>query len=273
MSKPAPRRPSRTTTPRPRKIAGRDVSPADAVEPAEAPPAEAPEATQTPRPAGTSERPRPRPQTKQARDEVDAPAGDGSDALASTRLFRALLVLVGVLVVVLVLQGLWFYLLGRTDDDRAPAADSSTSEDGEYVPISVTSGRPVVLTQLAVQEGVEAAAAAAQIMFSRDYQTYDEGVDNAVTLMTESFAEQYRGTAADVRRESIQAKTVVQIRVVAQGVVRTTDTELEALVFLNQYTTNGGEGPGATTTYTPYRALLKMVHTDKGWLVDGVDTK
>ena len=67
-------------------------------------------------------------------------------------------------------------------------------------------------------------------------------------------------------------KTQVQVRVVAQSVRRANDTELEALLFLNQYTIKG-QGEDARTTYTPYRALLTMVHTDKGWLVDGVATK
>jgi Mce-associated membrane protein len=62
------------------------------------------------------------------------------------------------------------------------------------------------------------------------------------------------------------------VRVVAQSVVRANLTELEALVFLNQYVFRG-EGDDAESTYTPYRALVTMVHTDKGWLVDGVDTK
>ena len=62
------------------------------------------------------------------------------------------------------------------------------------------------------------------------------------------------------------------MRVVAQSVVRANDAELEALLFLNQYVFRG-EGENAKSTYTPYRALVTMVHTDEGWLVDGVDTK
>ena len=56
---------------------------------------------------------------------------------------------------------------------------------------------------------------------------------------------------------------------VAQGVVHATRTEVQALVFLNEYVSKDG----GDTTYTPYRALVTVVHTDRGWLVSGIDTK
>jgi Mce-associated membrane protein len=44
---------------------------------------------------------------------------------------------------------------------------------------------------------------------------------------------------------------------------------VQALVFLNYYVSkNGGD-----TTYTAYRALVTVVHTDRGWLVSGIETK
>lgn len=267
MSRPAPRRQSRTNTPRPRKIAGRDagsLEPDAAAESAPVGPAA---------PAGPPKPPKPPvARTPEPQD------GDGPSLLDSETASRVLLVLVGVFVVLLVLQGVWFYVHQQENDDRAATAaaasrsDDDKNDDDSYVPLTVPSGRPVVLNEVAVQEGVEAAAGAAQIMFARDFKSYDDGVDNAVTLMTDDFAQQYRATTDDVRREFINNKTQVQIRVVAQSVVRATDTELEALVFLNMFTIKG-VGDDASTTYTPYRAVLKMVHTDTGWLVDGVDTK
>ena len=59
------------------------------------------------------------------------------------------------------------------------------------------------------------------------------------------------------------------MRVVAQGVVHATRTEVQALLFLNQYVSKDG----GDTTYTPYRALVTVVHTDRGWLVSDLDTK
>jgi Mce-associated membrane protein len=250
----APRRPSRTTTPRPRRIAGRDEGgaeptlPAGAIEPTVG------------RPATVAEPPAEPPTPDEGPTRGAGPTS-------------TLLALLGLLVVVLSVQCAWF--VWNSVRDEVVAADSSagTSNDAdEYVPISVPEGRPVQLNQLAVQEGVDAAASAAQVMFARDWKSYDKGVDSAAELMTEAFADEYRVTTGDVRREFVAKKTEVQVRVVAQSVVRANLTELEALVFLNQYVFRG-EGDDAESTYTPYRALVTMVHTDKGWLVDGVDTK
>ncbi len=201
------------------------------------------------------------------------PEDDPSSAAGGAGLTSTLLAVLGVLVVVLVAQAAWFVWNSARDELVAPgsAAQASNEPDGN-VPISVPSGRPVVLNQLAVQEGVDAAASAAQVMFARNWKSYDEGVDSAVALMTATFGEEFRATTDDVRQEFVRKETEVQVRVVAQSVVRANDAELEALIFLNQYVFRG-EGDDAKSTYTPYRALVTMVHTDKGWLVDGVDTK
>jgi Mce-associated membrane protein len=283
MTRPAPRRPSRTTTPKPRKIAGRD--PGSAADPATPPPESAPAARPSlsldkPPSGGAAKPPRPPRPTK-----PDAPEDGGSShtpsALSSPVVTSMLLVLVGFFVLLLVLQGVWFAVHGNRNDDRADAADRAAAdasadesdEEGKgSTPIAVPSGRPVVLNENAVLGGVDAAASAAQVMFARNWKTYDDGVDDAVSLMTDDFAKEYQATSDDVRAEFIRKKTDVQVRVVAQSVVRANDTELQALIFLNQYTIRG-EGQDAKTTYTPYRALMTMVHTDTGWLVDGVDTK
>ncbi len=263
MSKPTPRRPSRTTTPRPRKIAGRDDAPAETSPPARTP------AT----PAAAEEEPAAAPPAppKPPRRPVAKPPDDDNDP-SGTGTTSTLLAVVGVLVLVLTLQCGWFVWNAFRDVEVAATSASADGEDEGDAPIAVPSGRPVVLSQLAVQEGVEAAAAAAQVMFARNWENYDEGVDNAVALMTDRFAEEFRETTQDVKQEFVRKKTEVEVRVVAQSVVRANETELEALVFLNQYVFRG-EGEDAKSTYTPYRALVTMVHTDAGWLVEDVDTK
>ena len=87
--------------------------------------------------------------------------------------------------------------------------------------------------------------------------------------MTAAFAKEYRQTAEDIKADFVAAKTDIQVRVVAQGVVHATRTEVQALLFLNQYVSKDG----GDTTYTPYRALVTVVHTDRGWLVSDLDTK
>ena len=56
---------------------------------------------------------------------------------------------------------------------------------------------------------------------------------------------------------------------IGQGVVHATRTEVQALLFLNYYVSKDG----GDTTYTAYRALVTVVHTNRGWLVSGIDTK
>jgi Mce-associated membrane protein len=263
MVKNAPRRPSRTTTPRPRKIAGRDDAAAEPTPPVslskQAPPKPAPPAPPTP------------PRRPVAKDPAPA---DGKDGPASTGagVTSTLLALLGLLVLMLVVQCAWFVWDNVRDVKVVTSSASTGSGSDDNDPITVPSGRPVVLNERAVQEGVDAAAADAQVLFARNWKSYDKGVDDAVELMTEDFAKQYRSTTDDVRDEFIAKKTEVEVRVVAQSVVRANDAELEALIFLNQYVFRG-EGKDAKSTYTPYRALLTMVHTDEGWLVDGIDTK
>jgi Mce-associated membrane protein len=269
MSRPTPRRPSRTTTPKPRRIAGRDdaapepTTPAAAAEQAPAAPA-APSAPASPA--------APPPKVPPKRPVAKDPDPDDAKASAASGTGRTstLLALLGILVLVLVLQCGWF--VWNSVRDVKVAADTPSEKSSDDAEIAVPSDTPVVLNQLATQEGVQAAADAAELMFARNWESYDEGVDNAVSLMTEEFADEYRATTDDVKQEFVEKKTQVEVRVVAQSVVRANDSELEALLFLNQYVFRG-KGDHGDSTYTPYRALVTMVHTDEGWLVDGVDTK
>ncbi|UMG92313.1 hypothetical protein [Nocardioides sp. TF02-7] len=169
-------------------------------------------------------------------------------------------------------QVVWFVADTVRDDETVAVDTASADGRGSGDSITVPDGSPVVLDQLAVQDGVEAAAKAATTMFARDWETYDHGVGEATDLMTAAFAEEYRATTDDVKQEFVAKKTRVEVQVVAQGVVRANDSELEALIFLNQYIFRGN-GKDAKTVITPYRAMLTMVHTDQGWFVDDVQTK
>ena len=51
--------------------------------------------------------------------------------------------------------------------------------------------------------------------------------------------------------------------------IRASSTQVEALLFLNQYVTKAGKD----TSYTPYRALVTVVDTEQGWLVSDFETK
>jgi len=272
MSRPTPRRPSssRAATPRPRRLAGGPPS-AEPTAPADEPSADEPDGHDGSEPPAEHPGPprEPDPDVGEPDPEpwpVEEPDG-GSPLLNSPRVTRMLLVMAVVVAALLLVEGIWGVVNLVTDEDE-PRPSATTAEGG----IAVPEDRPVQPTELVVQEGVEAAAKAAQKIVSRTYQDYDAEVDAAAALLTETFAEEYRQTTDDVRQEFIAQKTTVQARVIGQGVVRANDTELQALLFIDQYVVKG-TGEEARTSRTPYRALVTMVNTQDGWLVDEMQTE
>jgi Mce-associated membrane protein len=133
----------------------------------------------------------------------------------------------------------------------------------------VSADRPVVTSEVAHRSAVEAASQAADEIVSTSYKNYDEQVDQAVGKMTDGFAAKYRQTAEDVRDQFVDARKEVQVEVAAASVVRADESQVQALLFLNQYVTTNGKH----TAYTPYRALVTVVNTDQGWLVSDIETK
>jgi Mce-associated membrane protein len=170
----------------------------------------------------------------------------------SVRTTVALVVLVVVLIAVAAFQV--FYLLD--DDEPAPSAQ-----------------RPVVTGELTHRAAVEAAARSTEQILSTSYQNYDEQVDQATTKMTDAFAKEYRQTAEGIKDQFVAAHTQLQVKAVAQGVVRASSDEAEALLFLNHYIQKDGPDGKPTTSYAQYRALVTVVHTDQGWLVSDIKTQ
>jgi len=166
---------------------------------------------------------------------------------------RATVVLVSIVAVLaLVAGGLFAWDALRDDND-----------------VAKPSKQPVVISADDGTDAVAAAAKSAQTILTRTYQDYDKQVDAAAALMTSGFAKEFRETTDDVKDEFVADKTDQQVRVVGQGIVHATRTEVQALLFLNYYVSKDG----GDTTYTPYRALVTVVHTNGGWLVSGIDTK
>jgi Mce-associated membrane protein len=251
MSRQNPRRPASSRAPvgRPRRVAGQGR--ATSAPPTEAPPTEPVEipAAETQTPSALIEPV----EIPAAKAPADTPPDDrpGSTALFDSR--RATVVLAVLAAVLAVVAGGLFAWDAWRGDDEPAAANT----------------HPVVMNSDDVTDGVAAAAKAAETIVGTSYQDYDKQVDEAAALMTDGFAKQYRQTAEDTKADVVDAKTVIDARVVAQGVVRASRSEVEALVFLNQYVSKDG----GDTTYTPYRALVTVVHTDRGWLVSNIDTQ
>lgn len=284
MSRPTPRRPatSRGVTPRPRKIAGQDASPRSGtpVEPVELDESAEPVKESAGEPAPSISllkrrlKPRSEPPTEPASDvepdvelEVDSAQAadappDGIPVLARLRTTRILIGVLALMALVLAVQAGWWLL--RDDSDPARAVDTPGG-------VAVPDDRPVVAEEVAVLDGVDAAARAAQELVAVDFNNFDAEVDKAAELMTDQFEKTYRATTSDIKQESVAQKTVVQANVVAQGVVRANRTRLQALIFLNQVVTRERDGK-PETVLTPFKVLVTMVHTDQGWLVDGLDT-
>lgn len=175
----------------------------------------------------------------------------GLGALFDSR--RATSVLVSlVAVLALVAGGLFAWDALRDDPDSA-----------------TPSRQPVVVGGDDAAAGVDAAAKAAVTILTRTYQGYDQQIDDATALMTAAFAKRFRDKADEVEPQFVEDKIDQQVRVVAQGVVHATRTEVQALLFMNYYVSKDA----GDTVYTPYRVLVTVLHTDRGWLVSDIDTE
>lgn len=129
--------------------------------------------------------------------------------------------------------------------------------------------RPVVVGDLAARSVVDAAAQDLTEIASTSYRNYDEQVDQATTLMTPEFATRYRATAASLAPTFAEQRREIAAQVVASAVVRATDQQVQALVFLDSRVSEGGGGPVRLS----YRTLVTMTRTDHGWLVSNIETR
>jgi hypothetical protein len=129
--------------------------------------------------------------------------------------------------------------------------------------------RPVVVGDLAARSVVDAAAQDLTQIASTSYRNYDEQVEQATTLMTPEFATQYRATAASLAPTFAERRREIAAQVVATAVVRATDREVQALVFLDSQVSERGGEP----VLLPYRTLVTMTKTGHGWLVSDIETR
>jgi Mce-associated membrane protein len=156
-----------------------------------------------------------------------------------------------VAVVVLVLCAGWetYYLLAGAPDARAD--------------------RPVVVGDLVARSVVDEAAQDLTEIASTSYQNYDEQVDQATTLMTPEFATRYRATAASLAATFQDRRREIAAQVVASAVVRATEAEVQALVFLDSQVSERGGEP----VRLPYRTLVTMTRAGHAWLVSDIQTR
>ena len=137
---------------------------------------------------------------------------------------------------------------------------------------TVSEARPVVVGDATRGEAVDTAARSTEEILSTTYQDYDDQVEQAAAKMTDAFAEQYQQTSDGIRDRFIAQKTRLQVKAVGQSVVQASPSQVQALLFLNQYVQKEVDGE-PTTDFAQYRALVTVVHTDHGWLVSDIDTQ
>jgi Mce-associated membrane protein len=246
---------SRTPTGRPKKVAGKR---AEAVEPdpvveVRGAPAPADPVVEQRAPASVVETP----ETDEAPEDAQAPAdaaGVSTSSTAGGGVRRTTWILVAVIAV---LGAVGIGELVYLNRDPSPP---------------VSAARPVVTGELSHRAAVEAAARSTEQILSTTYQDYDGQVAKSSEKMTDTFAKEYQETSAGIKDEFIAQKTKLQVKAVAQGVVRASSAQVQALLFLNQYVEKEQDGKPATS-FAQYRALVTVVHTDHGWLVSNIETQ
>lgn len=183
--------------------------------------------------------------------EPPEPEDDGGSGGGGRRTTIALLVAIALLLVV---GGLEIWYLNRDDTP------------------TVSTSRPVVVGDATRGEAVETAARSTEEILSTTYQNYDDQVEQATQKMTDTFAEQYQQTSDGIRDRFLAQRTQLQVKAVGQSVVQASPSQVQALLFLNQYVQKVVDGQ-QKTDFAQYRALVTVVHTDHGWLVSSIDTQ
>jgi Mce-associated membrane protein len=129
--------------------------------------------------------------------------------------------------------------------------------------------RPVVVGDLVARSVVDEAAQDLTEIASTSYRNYDEQVDQATTLMTPEYAARYRSTAGSLAPTFQEQQREIAAQVVASAVVRASEDEVQALVFLDSRVSERGGRP----VLLPYRTLVTMARTGHGWLVSDIQTR
>ena len=127
----------------------------------------------------------------------------------------------------------------------------------------------MVVGDLVARSVVDAAAQDLTQITSTSYRNYDEQVAQATTVMTPEFAATYRATAAALAPTFQERKREIAAQVVSSAVVRATDQQVQALVYLDSLVSERGGEP----VRLPYRTLVTMTKTGHGWLVSNVETR
>lgn len=121
-----------------------------------------------------------------------------------------------------------------------------------------------------VDEGPAQAAAEVAVVpvLSYDYRTLDADAEAAKSYMTPSFRERYDETFTLLQENAGRTKTVVRVDVVvASGIVRSSESRVDVLLFVNRSRSNVQQKDTFRDQVT-----MQMRLVDGEWLVDGLVT-
>ena len=119
---------------------------------------------------------------------------------------------------------------------------------------------------------VLAAAEAIPLALTYDYRSLDEGLADAVSHMTSSFAAEFedtfRKTAAELATEK---KAVTRALVRAAGLVEANDDSATCLVYVDQVlVASAGQKDDKPVRVSQNRVIVTLAREGDGWKVDGI---
>ncbi len=116
-------------------------------------------------------------------------------------------------------------------------------------------------------EATSVAQAAAPVILSYDYRTYDANVARARRYIGGDFAKQYATSTRDLKKNAVKAKAVVRATVAATSVVSATNNTVVVLLYVDQYRQNSNiDGQKVDQN----RVLMTLTRSSGAWLVTKV---
>ncbi len=131
-----------------------------------------------------------------------------------------------------------------------------------------TDARPVVLDAVAGNAAVRAAATSTAEILSYGFEDFDRRLEEVSGRMTPEFAEEFSRRAEAGEVAILAERATQEVRVVESSVVRASEDEVQALLFLDRYLAKAGQ----PTSVRPYRALVTVVRSGGVWLVSDIQT-
>ncbi|MFC6288095.1 hypothetical protein, partial [Nocardioides sp. GCM10027114] len=102
-------------------------------------------------------------------------------------------------------------------------------------------------------------------ILSYDYRSLEDDGDAARSYMTSDYKREYDKLFAVLEQNAPGTRTVVDVEVVASGIVRSGEDRVEVLVFVDRPTTN--KQSSEPVVYKD-QVRVQLVKVDDEWLVD-----